>query len=141
MTSVDTQTSNVLVALASIEVKQASLSAQLLEASAREDERFKVFQRLADERHEALVERLDERQKGRERFEESILDCVKEIRESLSPLEERLEKLEAARRQITTAGATTAGVTVTLAGVIAWVIEHTNWFAPIFVAVVASSCA
>jgi chromosome segregation ATPase len=138
---VNTDVSNVLIGLAAIEAKQASLSAQMLEAGAREDERFRTLQRLVDERHQALLIRLEERQRGRDRFEDSVLDAVSEIRDAIKPLEGRITELESVKKQFITAGSVLGGATVTLAGIVAWLVEHVPaWLAPVFVVAVASAC-
>ncbi len=127
-----TDTSNILIGQAVIETKLASLSAQMLENKVRNEEQIDALVSRLDERHESLTERLAERHRHREKFEEGVMECLEDIRESLKPIEKRISELEATKGKVVAAGATLSGLTVTLAGVAAWLMEHVPaWFAPI----------
>ncbi len=134
-----TDTSNILVGQAVIETKLAGISAQMLENKVRAEEQLESLVERLDERHETLTERLDERHRHREKFEETVMECLEEIRDALKPLESRVRALEETKSKVVAAGATLSGLTVTLAGVAAWLIEHVpNWFAPVLLALFLS---
>jgi len=123
MPPVDTDMFNISVGQASIEARLMTISAQLLDANKREDERLFEMARRMDDRHNALVDRLEERQENHERFQEQMLECLKDIRDTLKPLEKRIDDLEATKSKMVGVATAISGGTVTLGGLVAWLID------------------
>jgi len=109
--SYDTDTKNILVGLASAEVRIQMLSEKL-------DERLEALEERMDERHESLLERLEAREAARD---EAMRGFVRDVvKESLARVHSRLDDVEKKQQQMTYA----AGGVAAVAGAAAWVWEH-----------------
>lgn len=127
---------NVLVGLASVEARQMALDDRMDRADKLADERHQALVDRLEERHESLVARLDERDKLRSEALASLLSNA--VREGLEPISKRVEDLE--RKAAIAVWA--AGALTTVAGGLAWAWEHISpVLMPVMLFAVLSGCA
>jgi len=137
-----------LVALASMEVRQASFADQMQAQAASEahrhealvsrlDERHASLVARLDERHEALDERLEERQKSRLEFEAAIVRRIEgselrmqksfeEFTQAIQRVSAKVDDLEKHKSRLVWA----TGGAVSLGGIFAWAWEHLAKYIP-----------